>query len=362
MQFGIQFFPDVGPQTKAAERYFAECLHLVSLCDELGFTHVRTVEHYFRDYGGYSPNPIVFLTAAAERSRRARLVTGAVLPVFNHPLKLAGEIGMLDAISGGRLEVGFARAFLPHEFARFGRSVDESRARFDEGIEQVRRLLEEENVTIEGRFHSFAEVTSLPRPTQKPRPPFWVAALGTPESFVKAGRAGHGVMAIPLAGGAMKELIAAYREGWRAGGHPGSGRVMLAFHLLCARTDGEAASIARDPLDRYLRSLVDAASEWTAGMTSKDYPGYDQIIEGLRRETFESQVEKHAAWVGSPGRIVEQIHEYDATVGGFDIASLQVNFNDVAVNDAERSMRLFATEVMPAVRPLVERARAAARQ
>ncbi|HEX2464389.1 MAG TPA: LLM class flavin-dependent oxidoreductase, partial [Thermoanaerobaculia bacterium] len=205
MQFGIQFFPDVGPDSKAADRYFAECLHLVSLCDPLGFTHVRTVEHYFHEYGGYSPNPIVFLTAAAGRTRRARLITGAVLPVFNHPLKLAGEIGMLDAISGGRLEVGFARAFLPHEFARFGRSVDESRARFDEGIEQVRRLLEEENVSIEGRFHSFRNVTSLPRPTQRPRPPFWVAALGTPESFVNAGRAGHGVMAIPLAGGQMKE-------------------------------------------------------------------------------------------------------------------------------------------------------------
>jgi alkanesulfonate monooxygenase SsuD/methylene tetrahydromethanopterin reductase-like flavin-dependent oxidoreductase (luciferase family) len=153
----------------------------------------------------------------------------------------------------------------------------------------------------------------------------------------------------------MKELIAAYREGWRAGGHPGSGRVMLAFHLLCARTDREAASIARGPLDRYLRSLVDAASEWTAGMTSKDYPGYDKIIEGLRRETFESQVEKHAAWVGTPARIVEQIHEYDAMVGGFDIASLQVNFNDVAVDDAERSMRLFAEDVMPAVRAIGDR-------
>ena len=47
----------------------------------------------------------------------------------------AGEIGMLDAISGGRLDVGFARAFLPHEFRRFGRSPDESVARFREGID-----------------------------------------------------------------------------------------------------------------------------------------------------------------------------------------------------------------------------------
>src|SRR5438094_1441008 len=144
MQFGMQFFPDVKPSEKSAAQYFDESLRLVDYCDRYGYAHVRIVEHYFHHWGGYSPNPVVFLTAAAMRSKKARLITGAVLPVFNHPLKLAGEIGMLDAISCGRLEVGFARAFLPHEFARFGVSVHESREHFEEGMEQVRRLLEEE--------------------------------------------------------------------------------------------------------------------------------------------------------------------------------------------------------------------------
>src|SRR3990172_3157126 len=144
MEFGIQFFPCVGPSERSGDAYWSDSLHLVGLCDEPGYTPVRTVEHYFHPYGGYSPDPIVFLSAASQRTRRARLVTGAVLPIFNNPLKLAGQIGMLDAISGGRLDVGFARAFLPHEFSRFGRSLDESRERFDEGVEQVRRLLEEE--------------------------------------------------------------------------------------------------------------------------------------------------------------------------------------------------------------------------
>ena len=53
-----------------------------------------------------------------------------MLPAFNDPLKLAGELAMLDAISGGRLEAGFARAFLPHEFQAFGVALDESRARY----------------------------------------------------------------------------------------------------------------------------------------------------------------------------------------------------------------------------------------
>jgi len=188
MEFGIQFFPDIGPKVKSAQAYWDDALRLCDHFDALGYTHVRTVEHYFEPYGGYTPNPHVFLVAASQRTKKARLVTGAVLPVFNHPFKIAGEIGMVDAISNGRLECGFARAFLPHEFARFGVSIDESRARFDEGMEAVRRLLEEENVTFEGKFHKFKNVTSLPRPTQKPRPPFWVAAIGTPASFEKAGK------------------------------------------------------------------------------------------------------------------------------------------------------------------------------
>src|SRR6202166_3855322 len=354
MDFGIQFFPDVGPAEKTARDYWQEALSLVALCDRYGYSHVRTVEHYFHPYGGYSPNPIVFLAAAAMRSRKARLITGAVLPIFNHPLKLAGEIGMLDAISEGRLEVGFARALLPHEFARFNVSVNESRARFEEGLEQVRRLLEEEDVTFAGRFHSFRNVTSLPRPTQKPRPPFWVAALASPESFTGAGAAGHSIMAIPLAGGQMKELIALYRAAWQRAGHPGRGRVMLAFHMFCAETEAEAVRVARVPLNGYLRTLVAAASDWTEGLNSKDYPNYDKIIAGLAKETFESQVEKGAAWIGTPDRIVGQVRAYQALVGGFESASMQVNFNLVSRADAERSMRLFAKEVMPKVGRLAE--------
>lgn len=347
MEFGIQFFPDVSPEQKSGADYWAEALYLVGLCDELGYTSVRTVEHYFEPYGGYSPSPIVFLSAAAMRTQKARLVTGAVLPVFNSPLKLAGEIGMLDAISGGRLDVGFGRAFLPHEFTRFGVSLDESRGRFEEGMEQVRRLLEEEDVTAQGEFHSFQRVTSLPRPTQKPRPPFWVAATTTPESFERAGRDGYGLMTIPLTGGQMGPLIAQYREAWRSAGHPGQGRVMLAFHMFCHRDSETAVEIAREALNRYLVSLVKAASGWADGASSSNYPNYDKMIDALSKETFETQVAKGAAWVGTPQEVGDNIRDYAAGVGGFEIASMQVNFNTIAVQDAEASMRLFSSEVMP---------------
>src|SRR5439155_5148552 len=299
MQFGVQFFPDVRPEEKSGEQYFQEALDLAEEADRLGFSHIRIVEHYFHHYGGYSPNPIVFLAAAAQRTRRARLVTGAVLPAFNHPLKLAGEIAMLDAISRGRLDVGFARAFLPHEFRRFDRSPDESVARFREGIEQVDLLLTRENVSHRGRFHTIDNTTSLPRPTQQPRPKFYVAALNTPESFEFAGRMGHSVMAIALVAEKMRPLLAAYRRAWKAAGHPGEGEVMIAFHMFCD-PDGERARAAAAPLlDAYLHSLVDAASDWLDGRTSRDYPGYDKVIAALRTASAADLIASGGAWVGS---------------------------------------------------------------
>jgi alkanesulfonate monooxygenase SsuD/methylene tetrahydromethanopterin reductase-like flavin-dependent oxidoreductase (luciferase family) len=347
MEFGVQFFPDVEPAQKSATDYFREALFLAHEADGLGFTHIRIVEHYFHHYGGYSPNPMLFLAAAAQRTRRARLVTGAVLPAFNHPLKLAGEIGMLDAISGGRLDVGFARAFLPHEFRRFRRSPDESVARFREGIEQVELLLTQENVTHRGRFHTIENTTSLPRPTQKPRPKFYVAALNTPDSFAFAGERGYSVMAIPLGGAAMRPLLGAYRNAWKAAGHPGEGEVMLAFHMFCG-ADGDRARVFACPfIDAYLHSLVEAASDWLDGRTSQDYPGYDRVIAGLRQSRAAHQITLGAAWIGSPEEIVAQIRLTQQEFGGYEHASLQVNFNMVPLDDALTSMRLFAERVMP---------------
>ena len=352
MEFGFNFFPAVGPSECSAEQYFRECLELTELGDELGYRHVRIVEHYFHPYGGYSPNPLVFLAAAAQRTSRMRLITGAVLPIFNHPLKLAGEIGMVDALCGGRLEVGFARAFLPHEFQRFGRSLDESRARFDEGLQIVTRLLEEESVAHEGRFHKFPATTSLPRPTTKPRPPFWIACLSSEESFIRAGELGHSIMAIPLSGARMKELVDLYRDAYRAAGHGGDGRVMLAFHMYCAPTRQEALEDAREPVNRYLRSIVDAAGDWLSGTSSADYPGYDKMFAKIRDDSFDAQLEAGGVWAGDPETIVQQIHAYSEQVGGFESASLQVNFNSLRYDKARRSIELFAQEVMPKVETL----------
>jgi len=145
----------------------------------------------------------------------------------------------------------------------------------------------------------------------------------------------------------MADLIGIYREAWKSAGHAGGGRVMLAFHMYCHEDAAEAARIARGPLNRYLKALVDSARDWVDGAASDNYKGYGKMIEALDRETFESQVEKGSAWVGTPEDLVEQIRAYDAAIGGFDDASLQVNFNDMSFDDAERSVKLFGEKVIP---------------
>jgi alkanesulfonate monooxygenase SsuD/methylene tetrahydromethanopterin reductase-like flavin-dependent oxidoreductase (luciferase family) len=101
------FFPSCRPERKSADVFFREALDLCEIADTLGFATVKIVEHYVQPYGGYSPSPLIFLAAAAQRTRQIRLVTGAVLPAFNHPLKLAAELAMVDCLSGGRLDAGF---------------------------------------------------------------------------------------------------------------------------------------------------------------------------------------------------------------------------------------------------------------
>jgi alkanesulfonate monooxygenase SsuD/methylene tetrahydromethanopterin reductase-like flavin-dependent oxidoreductase (luciferase family) len=345
MKFGIQFFPNFRTADKSPEEYFAQSLDIAEEADELGYTHARSVEHYFERYGGYSPNPILFLAAAAQRTKKMRLVTGAVVPAFNNPLKLAGEIAMLDAISHGRFDVGFARAFLPHEFRRFQISPDESIARFREGLEQIDLLLTQENVTHHGQFHSFENVTSLPRPTQKPRPKFYIASTRTADSFEFAGRAGHALMSIPI--GPLRDLIPVYRKAWRDAGHPGDGEVMIAFHMFCHEDAKLAREIPRKQFEDYFVALFEAAGEWTQGIQSKDYKGYDESISRMKNFTLENQIEARGALVGTPDEIKTIIRRMKDTVGKFEQASLQINFGTLDLAEAQKSMRLFAREVMP---------------
>src|SRR5258708_15947671 len=147
-------------------------------------------------------------------------------------------------------------------------------------------------------------------------------------------------------GGEVGGLMKIYRDAWKAAGHPGQGRVMLAFHMFCAESREKAAAIAREPLNVYLKSIVNAASDWMSGVSSRDYPNYQKMIESLSKETFDTQMEKGIASVATPDDIPHRIASYHQAVGGFESASLQVNFGAIQQAEAEESLALFGREVI----------------
>jgi alkanesulfonate monooxygenase SsuD/methylene tetrahydromethanopterin reductase-like flavin-dependent oxidoreductase (luciferase family) len=349
MQFGVQFFPDVRPEDKSAEAYFRDALDLAEEADRLGYSHVRIVEHYFHYYGGYSPNPIVFLAAAAQRTRRARLVTGAVLPAFNHPLKLAGEIAMLDAISGGRLDVGFARAYLPYEFASFGVSLDESKERFRETIRTVIRLWTEPSVTVETPFFAFRDAHSMPSPVQSPHPPVWGAAVRSAESFAWLGREGFNLLITGSLSSvaALSDSVAIYRKAFmeRHGAAGKTPHAAVSLPLFIAPTDAEAEAECDLYLQRYLDVWLGAASSWD-NVSSRDYPGYTGMSWAIRSTSPAQLRAAGGAVAGSPDHVAAAITTLRETLG-VDQILWQIDFGAMPTELARQTLTRFIEDVAP---------------
>ena len=348
MKFGLNFFPSFRLSDMLTADYYEQCLYIAELADTLGYSTIKTVEHYFYEYGGHSPNPIVFLAALAARTRRIRLITGAVIPAFNNPFKLAGELAMLDNLSRGRLDAGFGRAFLPHEFDAYHLDMNESRGRFEEGIAVIKRLWTEDKVTHEGRFYQLRDIHLMPRPCQQPHPPIWIASVSSRESFVWAGQQGYQLMIVPFAGGLERtaEFVQAYRSAWREAGHTAGGeQVQMSFHCYLAETHEEAIEGFKRPIARYVEVFSEAVSSWQ-GRSSGNYQGYDRVVDAVRSQTWRSMIDGGVAYVGSPAEVVEQVRETRRLFGEVE-PSMQINFGGLGEEAAKRTVTLFAQEVMP---------------
>ncbi|WP_017588794.1 LLM class flavin-dependent oxidoreductase [Nocardiopsis ganjiahuensis] len=349
MKFGIVFFPTVGPADKPSVQYFDECLRLVDLAEELGFLHVKMVEHYFFPYGGYSPDPLTFLSAAAGRTRHIRLGTSATIPAFQHPVKLAGKFAMLDNISRGRVDAALGRAFLPDEFEAFEIPLDESQARFDEGVEALKRLWSEEDVVFEGRFHRFGPVTLLPRPVQEPHPPVFVTTARSAESCAAAGRNGHHLQTVPnvMSTEELQDRMSLFRSERAAAGHaPGSEQIHFSYPCVVAPDAAAARDKGRFDDDRNTEAIHTAVASWST-TTSSAYPGYDKIFEATRRSHFEDKMSAGKLLIGGPDQVRGQLEDIAAWFGDDIVISLGVHSGHLSFEDAATTMRLMAEDVIP---------------
>src|SRR5205823_2225159 len=162
----------------------------VEWSEELGFDEVWFTEHHFIDYG-LSVDPATLLSAAASRTRRIRVGLAAAILPFHHPLRLAEQMALVDIIADGRLDVGVGRGNRPAEFAGYRVPQEESRDRFDETVEVMRRAWTEERFSFHGRFFDFDDVRVIPKPVQRPHPPLYqvcVTRTGSRAPRCAAGR------------------------------------------------------------------------------------------------------------------------------------------------------------------------------
>lgn len=348
MRYGVSFLPDATEKTKSAEDYFADILAVSRHAERLGLDYVKMTEHYLHAYGGYCPSPLLFLSAVAAQTKRIRLMTGGIMAAFHHPAQIATHTAMVDAISGGRLDVGFARAWLPHEFDLFEVSLDDSRARFIDTVTAVRRIWTETDVKVDSPFFHFAGVTGMPSCVQRPHPPVWVAAVQSRQSFAWIAQQGFNLLITPGLGGyePLRELVGVYRETFTdeqpADAQP---QVALSLPLILRDTHTEAVAVGDQHLGRYLDVWSDAAKAWDT-TTSSDYPKYTGFGHALKIDSPESMRRRLAAVVGSPETALRQIEQIREQVDP-DVFLWQVDTGVQSAATAMTTLDLFANEVGP---------------
>ena len=153
-----------------------DLLDYCRLIDDLPFEDIWVIDHLLESKGVYGVSwidPMTVLAAAAGVTSRVGLGTAALVLPLRHPVVLAKEIASLHMLSGGRFRFGVAVGWDPAEFAATGVPLRERGKRTDEAMEIIRLLLTERNVSFDGQFWQFDDVTLHPRIPDVPE--LWVA-------------------------------------------------------------------------------------------------------------------------------------------------------------------------------------------
>ena len=158
------------------ETLYAQILEQVKWLDELGADLVWFTEHHFVE-DGYLPSWIPVASAMASITTRVRFGTDICLMPFNHPIRLAEDLAVLDNISGGRVDLGIGMGYAPHEFRGFGFPIARRVSLMNEGIEVLQRCFTGERFSYHGNRYQFSDVRIEPGYVQEKGPPLWIAAM-----------------------------------------------------------------------------------------------------------------------------------------------------------------------------------------
>jgi alkanesulfonate monooxygenase SsuD/methylene tetrahydromethanopterin reductase-like flavin-dependent oxidoreductase (luciferase family) len=336
------------------DQMYAGELRLAVLADRLGYDSLWAVEHHFDDYA-MCPDNVVLLAYVAARTQRVRLGTGAVILPWNDPLRVAEKMIMLDILSGGRAIFGMGRGLSRQEYAPFRIPMEESRARFDEAAAMIAAALETGFIEGSGAFYPQPRTRLRPGPRASFRDRLYCVA-GSPDSVSSCVRLGASLMTIvtrPVPD--LMPVFDSYRDQYQATHGTSAPPISLNVNMYCHPDAG----IARDRAHRHISALFasnvrhyEMAGEHFA--QTAGYERYAEVAEALRAAGLEKASDAYAecALWGTPAQVVEKIAAIRDVLGDFELIVLP-SFGAMPYEHAERSLELFATEVLPVARQLV---------
>jgi alkanesulfonate monooxygenase SsuD/methylene tetrahydromethanopterin reductase-like flavin-dependent oxidoreductase (luciferase family) len=327
----------------------------LALCDELGFDYAFAVEHHFRPHESWMPSPPVYCTGAAARTRRLRVgPMGYIVPLYD-PLRIVEEAAVLDQVLGGRLELGLVSGIIPDYFVPYQADFPNRRALANEGLALIKAAFGSDGrFTFEGPFHQYRDVELSVRPLQRPHPPLWMQSRDTETLALLAREGVHTGYLFFMPRGDVAPRYREYLRAWQAAGHaepPNIGYWTLVYvdetdeqaiaragpHIVHAFTKvlgfGDAGGLSPSTLaDTYVRRGEPGAAEIARHITDVDY-----------------LVRHNLVFVGSPETVAARIRAA-ASEGLFDTVLGEFNLGTMDEDELTRSITLFGTRVMPALR------------
>ena len=364
MHVGASFiFQNPGKQ-QPDHAVWDEELAMVDLVEPLGFESVWATEHHITDYI-MCPDPVQFLAYAAGRTTTAKLGTMVVVLPWRDPFRVASQIAMLDAMSGGRVIFGMGRGAGRCEFEGFRVPMEESRPRFVEAAEMIIEGLESGYCEYDGEFYKQPRAAVRPRADRTFKGRTYAAAV-SPESAEIMAKLGVGLLIIPQKpwDHVAKEL-AEYRALFqRVNGFDAPSPIAAGWTFV-DESEERAYEMAKKYIGGYWHSVL-THYEFAGDhlKTTKGYEYYGKFAENLQKQGDDAATEFFLGlqvW-GTPEMCYEKIVDIsnkagsDSFVGVFKYAGMPKDIG-------EANMRLFASDVLPELKkvgPAAERMVAAA--
>ena len=199
MEFGVFILAQQRGYHQTSSEVIHNSIEQTVVAEQAGFNAAWYAEHHFNNYS-LSPSPLMTVAHAAGKTSRIRLGTAVcILPLY-HPARFLAEVGFVDTVSNGRLELGVGSGYQEFEFERFGVKLAEAGAIYNEFLDILPKALTQKVFEYEGKFLRVPPSSLAVRCVQQPLPPIWVTS-GNPLTLGRAVREGHNLFVTSLLNG-----------------------------------------------------------------------------------------------------------------------------------------------------------------